>query len=319
MMTAFGLGDPRLPGLYTFRSATFGDGLFLPLLAYALVASAAPPGSRSRFQRVFGRAGFATGALLGLSVQAAALIDPDSRLDWTFPAQHSYNVPGWYHAAFLIVASGFYGRGFALVLSRIRDEAREDTGLALRRVRSAGVLAVLVPGFAFLGLLEEDVLAGLQRMGFIVLATLLVLAAVVCALLTWACGRRGFRWCVLSVLGSLLPAVTLCDLFLPGHGVSLPVAPLVGAAGLGIVAVARAVMQRRAVARGPVAHLVLSSLAVCQAVCAIGPVYAALTAREVTIVRISVGLAVSVLLACGEWLVLRAIIRARQYQPYAPS
>ena len=34
--SVLGLGDPTLPGLASFRSATVGDGLLLPLMAYAL-------------------------------------------------------------------------------------------------------------------------------------------------------------------------------------------------------------------------------------------------------------------------------------------
>lgn len=320
VFSALGLGDPRLPGLYSFRAATVGDGILLPVLAYALVRAADPRGPASRFQTRLSAAGGVLGVLAGAGVQAGALMDPDARLDWTFPALHDYNLPGWYHAVFLIAASGFFAQRLALLLAQTREEARDSTALALRRVQSVGILAVLIPGLAFLGLLEEDTLAGAPRVGGIVLVSLLAFGAVLCAGLCWACGRSTVEWCVLAVLGALLPALTLCDLFLPGHAISVPAALLSGAVGLAIIAVARTIMERRAVTRGPATHIVLSFLAVCEAVCAVGPVYAAMTVREVTAVRLAAGAVISLLLSSEEWLVLRAIVRAaRQYQPNASS
>lgn len=320
LFSALGLGDPRLPGLYSFRAATVGDGILLPVLAYALVRSADPRGPASRFQTYFSIAGGAFGALAGTTVQAWALLDADARLDWTFPAPHYYNLPGWYHAVFLIAASGFFAQRFALLLAQTREEARDSPAIALRRIRSVGMLAVLVPAFAFLGLLEEDSLAGAPRIGSIVLVSLVAFGAVLCTGLCWACGRYAVEWCVLAVLGALLPALTLCDLFLPGHAISVPAAFLAGAIGLGIIAVARTIMERRAAARGPATHVVLSFLAACQAVCAVGPVYAAMTVREVTVVRFAAGVIVAIVLSSEEFILLRAIGRAaRQYQPYFSS
>lgn len=320
VFAVLGLGDPRLPGLYSFRAATVGDGILLPVLAYALVRAADPRGPASRFQTRFSMAGGVLGALAGTGVQAWALMDPDARLNWTFPAPHYYNLPGWYHAVFLIVASGFFAQRLALLLAQMREEARDSMALALRRIQSVGILAVLIPGFAFLGLLEEDSLAGTPRIASVVLVSLVTFGAVLCAGLCWACGRDAVKWCVLAVLGALLPALTLCDLFLPGHAVSVAAALLSGAVGLGIIAIARTILERRAVTRGPATHVVLSFLAACQAVCAVGPVYAAMTTREVTAVRLAAGITVSLLLSSEEWLVLRAIVRAaRQYQPNASS
>ena len=316
LFAALRLGDPRLPGLYSFRAATVGDGILLPLLAYALVRAADPRGPGSRFQVIFSTAGGVLGALAGLGVQTWALIDNDTRLDWTFPAPHSYNFPGWYHAVFLIVTSGFFGRGFALVLAQVREEARDSAALALRRVRSAGALGLLIPGFAFLGLLEEDNLPPGPGTGLFVLVSLLSFGTIVCAALCWACGRSAVRWCVMAVVGALLPVVTLCDLFLPGHTASARAALLSGAVGLGIVAVFHAITER---SRGPAARVVLSCLAACQMVCAIGPVYAITTGRPVTAARLVVGFLASLLLACCELLILRALLRIRQYQPNATS
>jgi len=274
---ALGLGDPRLPGLYSFRTATVGDGFLLPLLAYALVRSAGPRGPEGRFQAVFSRAGGITGVLLGLAVQAQALIDPDARLDWTFPAPHSYNFPGWYHAVFLVSASGFYGRELALVLARLREESRESRPLALRRVRSLGTLAVLIPGFSFLGLLVEDGLSPDPVTSMIVLGSLLVFGVLAGTALYWACGRGTAWWCVLAALSALLPSYMLCYLYLSGSVSGGPVVLLNGAARL---------------------------------------VRAMETARLDTAIRLAVVFLAGLLLARYEVLIVGILLRrGRQYQP----
>lgn len=277
LFAALGLGDPRLPGLYSFRAASVGDGFLLPLLAYALVRSAGPHGPGTRFQAVFSRAGGATGALVGLAVQAQALIDPDARLDWTFPAPHSYNFAGWYHAVFLVSASGFYGRELALVLARLREEARESLPLALRRIRSVGTLGVLIPGFSFLGLLVEDGLAPDPVTILIVLASLLVFGLLAGAALYWACGRDAAWWCALAVLSALLPSFVLCDLYLSGTMAGGPGVLLSKAGWL---------------------------------------VHATATARLDTALRLAVVFLAGLLLTRYEVLILRIFLRRpRQYQP----
>lgn len=276
IFASLGLGDPRLPGLYSFRAATVGDGILLPLLAYALVRSAGPDGAATRFQVVFSRAGGIIGALLGLAVQIQALIDPSARLDWTFPAPHSYNFPGWYHAVFLVSASGFYGRELALVLARLREEARQSLPIALRRIRSVGTLAVLIPGFSFLGLLVEDGLEPDPVTIVIVLVSLLTLGGLAGAVLYWACGRAAAGWCALAVLSALLPSFMLCDLYLSGFMTGGPVALVTSAVRL---------------------------------------VRAMTTARLDLAVRLAVAFLAGLLLARYEVLFLRVFLRSRQYQP----
>lgn len=276
IFAALGLGDPRLPGLYSFRAATVGDGILLPLLAYALVRSAGPSGPATRFQAVFARAGGVIGALLGLAVQIQALADPSARLDWTFPAPHSYNFPGWYHAVFLVTASGFYARELALVLARTREESRTSPLLALRRIRSVGTLAVLIPGFSFLGLLIEDGLAPDRVTMVIVLASLLAFGTIAGAVLYWACGQTAAWWCALAVASALVPSFLLCYLYLSGFMTGGPVAVLNGAGRL---------------------------------------VEAMTTARLALALRLAVTFLGGTVLARCEVLLLRALLRNPQYQP----
>lgn len=273
---ALGLGDPRLPGLYSFRTATVGDGILLPLLAYALVRSAGPDGPATRFQAAFSRAGGIVGALLGLAVQIQALIDPSAHLDWTFPAPHSYNFPGWYHAVFLVSASWFYGRELSLVLARIREEAQQSLPVALRRICSVGTLSVLIPGFSFLGLLVEDGLSPDRVTMMIVLASLLIFGTIAGAVLYWACGRRAAWWCVLAVLAALLPSFLLCYVYLSGFMTGGPVAIMNAGDRL---------------------------------------VDAMTTARLSLVIRLAAAFLGGTLLIRYEVLFLRLLLRSRQYQP----
>jgi hypothetical protein len=285
----------------------------LPLLAYSLVRSAGFQRQGGRYRVVLSRIGGVLGASIGTAVQVYALADPDARLDWTFPAPHFYNLPGWYHTVFLIAASGFFGWALGLVLARIREEAQRDEVVALRRIRSIGSMGVLIPGLAFPGLLVEDDLSGNPAIDLIVLTTMIGLGIILCALLCWACGLRNLRWCVLTVLGSLLPATALCSLFLPGHAASLPAALLAGAVVLAVVSLALRVISRSS-SRGHVSPAVIFCFVVCLAVCAAGPAYAISTGKPITILRLAVGCFAGLLLASCELGVLQSLLHWQLHQ-----
>jgi len=95
-----------LAGLYDYRSATWGDGLLLPLTA-GLLGSAAVLGPSERSGRAWAAAAGCCGFALGAFTQVAWLADPSPGLNWTLPAAHRFNEAGWYHAAFLSCASGY--------------------------------------------------------------------------------------------------------------------------------------------------------------------------------------------------------------------
>ncbi|HET9079337.1 MAG TPA: hypothetical protein VFO01_02305 [Trebonia sp.] len=313
VFTLLGIGQARLPGLYTFRAATVGDDLLLPLLAYSLVRSAGLQRRSGTSQAVLSRAGAILGASAGTAVQVYALADPDPRLDWTFPAPHFYNLPGWYHTVFLIVASGFFGWSLGLVLARIREDAKRDAPLALRRIRSAGALGILTPGLAFLGLLIEDDLSGIPAITFTALASVTGFGVVACGILCLACGLRNFfRWCALTVLGSLLPAVALCVLFLPGHAASTAAVLSAGGAGLAVVSATLGVISPGS-SRRPVSLAIRCCLTVCPALCAIGPAYAISTGGLTTAARVAAGCFAGLLLAGCELGILQAVLREQEY------
>jgi hypothetical protein len=300
-----GAGQSRLPGLYTSRAATVGDGILLPLLAYSLVQSVDLRRFRdSTYQTAFSLCCGVLGAVIGAGVEVYDLSDPTAPLDWTFPAPHRYNLPGWYHTIFLIIAAGFFGWALGLALVQLRAQARQDPEGASRRLRSVGCLGALFPGLAFVCLLEEDDLTVYPHLFLIMLATMIGMGLVLGALLTWACGPHEIRSCALAIVGSVLPAVALCLFFWPGRAVGPWSVLLAVIIGLGAVAVVR---YRLTHGRAGPAGIVVT-LAVTVAVCAAGPAYAIWEGYAITLPSLFVCCLTGLALASCEFWVLAPLV-----------
>lgn len=208
VFTLSGAGAADLPGLYTFRSATVGDGVLLPVLAYALVRAAGLQGGWRHVDRWLIAATALVGAFAGAMQVADWLRNPNPRVNWTYPAPHTFNIPGWYHAVFLVVACGFFAAASMAVLLRLRSEAREGIPAKLR-MRSLGSVFVLAPGPTFLGLLlmDNDSPAGTATL--VVLTTCFILGL----LAWWSVGLAGPRWVMLACAASAGVALGVCGLF----------------------------------------------------------------------------------------------------------
>ncbi len=290
--SALGLGDRSLPGLFTFRAATIGDGILLPLLAYALVRSAGPVRGWGRTTRRAVGAAAGVGALGGIALQAQWLAPPAPVVNWTFPAPGTFNAVGWYHAAFLVLASGFFAGACAAAVSRLRQGAPPE-GLG-----PAGVLGALVPALTFTALLAEDNSTGgstLTTTSVMVAGSAIAAACV----LVWATRRTAVLPCLLACAAAALPAMATALLFLPGRTNSLvtvlPVvcAALVGAFGASVL--------------GPRTSGGRIAVAVCSALCAAGPVQAVSGLPATTIPLLSTGCAVSIFAVAVQVLLLRAL------------
>lgn len=135
-----------LPTLYSYRSATWGDGLLLPMAAASLVVATDLLPARPR-ERSLSRASFIVGALTGLATQVAWLRDPSPRLNWTLPTAHHFNTAGWYHAFFLVAASGMFAAlwtrlGFRVVRAE-EISPRVRGGILVAGLSSAGFVALV--------------------------------------------------------------------------------------------------------------------------------------------------------------------------------
>ncbi len=98
---------PNTPNWADFTATTIGDTILLPVISACLFAA-------WRYLRpLVGAAGtlaFMAGGLVGLlggaAVQASWLLDQNPRLTWVLPEPHRFSWQGWYHAGFLVLASG---------------------------------------------------------------------------------------------------------------------------------------------------------------------------------------------------------------------
>jgi len=110
--------NPGLRSLSSYASASWGDGLILPLLTGCLVGAATQlaPAEGERTQAlIWGLLGSATGA----ATQYLWLQDPAPGLNWTLPAAGHFNAAGWYHAAFTVGTLGLLTGTTALIQRRL--------------------------------------------------------------------------------------------------------------------------------------------------------------------------------------------------------
>jgi len=291
--SALGLGESALPGLFTYRAATVGDGILLPLLAYSLVRSCEPVRCWSRVTRWAAAAGATAGVLAGAGSQASWLENPRPKVNWTFPSAGTFNAVGWYHAAFLVIASGFFSGATIAAGARLRKVR------SMSSVRSIGLLGTLVPALGFVALLGEDNATSLIT----VLTELVTLAVVATGVLIWAVGGTGAGWCLLATASAVLPTVSLSLLFLPGSTVNLTTvlpavcAALAGAFGACVLEVIT-----------PVGRI---AAPLCVAVCSAGPVYAFAAASRTTLLGLAAGCALGAILVALELLMLRSLLGHR--------
>lgn len=184
------LGDwPTDNGLFDYRSATIGDGLILPLIAGILLAAiiASP---RSPADRTAAWTGVVVGALLGAATQAAWLADDSPNLNWTLPAPHEFNAPGWYHAVFLSLAGGALLGLSLLAATRIRAMRKSDERRVERFAASPWLGVLLAASASLVGLIAVDNNeAADTRAGMASMAGLGIGGLTAACLLVWTFGR----------------------------------------------------------------------------------------------------------------------------------
>lgn len=311
IFSAIGIGQKSLPGLYTFRAATVGDGLLLPTLAYSLVRSAGLHRGWLTLIKwpVIVAAGLACAG--GAAVQASWLLNPHPRLNWTLPAPHEFNLPGWYHAVFLVVACGFFAGVATASFLRVHGEAQSDAAAAAMRIRSVGVLCVLIPGPAFIALLMTDNASVGQRLPLSSIAAaagseLLLILGLCCAT-----GWSNLRWNAIAGFASMIPAVGLSALFPQGLvNNSISILPAISAA------LAGAFSSSALHARSGIDRLILAATL---AVCAAGPVYAMSSERTVTLLSLACGYAAGIILIMVELVLLRSLLADTSIPPSTAS
>jgi hypothetical protein len=233
----------RLPGLFDYRSATIGDGLLLPVLVGCLVAGVARlPRAENENETRWIVTAAALGAIVGAATQAVWLGDDEPRANWTFPRPHHFNHVGWYHAAFLTLASSVLaGLTVAWALRMWRAGSSDDPerrAIAAQIARSPW-LGVGVGAAATLGaliVLDNDPAAGTQaaRASTLALAGGALLAL---AVVGWALAgvrREARRNILVGLVAAAGATITAAD-------------GLTGTTAIGVVSVASAALIGAAV------------------------------------------------------------------------
>lgn len=201
-----GYTHPR--GLFYYDSASWGDGLLLPLMAAALVwLNQQLPFTAGTTIRVTGAlAGFAAGT----AVVSSWLVDPGAAPNWTMPTAHELNFPGYLHAGFLIGASALFAALWTEFFVRLRKAfsvADESVG---RVLGSGGFTLAVGTSLAFCLLAARDnvghgELTDASRSSVL---ALLAAALVLATALAWA-ARKAARSALAAVISGGLFAGAL--------------------------------------------------------------------------------------------------------------
>ena len=184
MSTLWGLThhDPNLRGFTDYLSATWGDGLSLPLAigasTYACLQLRPANGEKKS-----ARSAGLIGALLGAGTQVLWLVDDAPVLNWTLTAPHHFNTAGVYHGAFVVCGAAYFAGVAALLVCRIRATPRAQLPKSVK-VATATVLAA-VTSFLILVTIDNSASSG-------TLATTATTAGVVSGVLltAWLALRR---------------------------------------------------------------------------------------------------------------------------------
>jgi hypothetical protein len=142
-------------GLYSFKSATYGDALLIPLLIAILVNTYLSLPRRGHDRQILLIAAI-PGICIGVIIQWLWLHSSHPALNWTLPDPHTFNYAGWYHAAFLTVICGFLSSILIGILVDLRGLTRTNQSDFYRLARSPWVVILAASAVTFVILLYED-------------------------------------------------------------------------------------------------------------------------------------------------------------------
>lgn len=107
--------DPNLRGFFSYKAATFGDGICLPVLVgCSVVCLLYGKEEKIGFYKPCIYIGI-IGAILGIVVQGSWLISDETLPNWTIPEVHHFTAAGYYHAIFFVLMFGYIGFAFSAI------------------------------------------------------------------------------------------------------------------------------------------------------------------------------------------------------------
>ncbi len=139
LFALLGSWDETKRDFWSYRSATLGDALLLPLLAFVLCSEIATGRWAMRDKIVVGAAGL-LGLVSGAVPTVLVLSGFDKGTNWTQPDPGRIIAPGWYHSSFTVLAfsSLTMATAAAVISARKRKPAASTAQLRLLRSRLLG-------------------------------------------------------------------------------------------------------------------------------------------------------------------------------------
>lgn len=105
--------DPDIPGFFSYKAATYGDGICLPLLAGCMLAYLLLGYNNLReYIKERKKVSIIIGivcVVIGMVVQYSWLVSDETGLNWTIPRLHYFTPAGWYHAFYFSFMFGLIG------------------------------------------------------------------------------------------------------------------------------------------------------------------------------------------------------------------
>jgi hypothetical protein len=184
---------PQVHGLFDYRTANFGYGVLLPLEA-SLLTYCIHRLPKAQREYAWALATATVAGLLGVATQLIWLATEDSPEIWTVPIPHRFNAAGWYHAAFLSLASAFFTFLTVLAIRRLRLATLSSP----LNDATASLFAGLVAGpvaFAFLVMID-GVVNGRASTSMISSVAIVAVGLLTAGWVWWAVGpqrRPDFR------------------------------------------------------------------------------------------------------------------------------
>jgi hypothetical protein len=199
----YGHNPSGLPGLFHYHSATWGDGLLLPLLALflALLTRDLPKPSKQWPTWVARAVGAASGALVVFTWWA----DPKPSANWTIPRAHVLTHAGWWHAGFLVAASAFFAGSWIELFRRLRGASNDPVDHVMRQPLLAAAFGCTT-GYAWLAA-ADSARAGQTASGRGSLVALILASAVLIGCMVWA-AHGVVRSVAQTAVGGLVIATT---------------------------------------------------------------------------------------------------------------
>ena len=107
--------NPNIRGFFSYKAATYGDGICLPfLVGFSIVCLLYGGKEKFEFFRPCILVGV-VGAVIGIIVQGSWLISDKTLPNWTIPEVHHFTAAGYYHAFFFVLMFGYIGFAFSAI------------------------------------------------------------------------------------------------------------------------------------------------------------------------------------------------------------